>query len=282
MTLARNKKQFDAKQIPISFALILFIVCTLFPLVITIILSLKSSTDFDRGIWALPTSLHFENYRFSLSIMNKNMLNSIVISVIIAIVAIFISSLSSFVFVRFTFPFKSFLFRSIIILMMVPGVLTLTSSFLNVQQLGLYNTRWAILLPGIASNLVGSFFLFYTFMQQQPKELFESAQIDGASSFRSYLTIALPLCIPIIIIQFIGIFAAQYNDYLWPTLVIEDPSKQMLMPLLKDMTNELSTKYSNEGISYALYICSGLPLVVTTVVGLKYFISGDFAAGMKI
>lgn len=280
--MKRNRRKFDFKQIPISFAVILFCVCTLFPLVITIILSLKSSVDFDKGILSMPTSIHFENYRFSMMILNQNMLNSIVISIVIAVVAILISSLSAFVFVRFNFPFKSFLFRSIIILMMVPGVLTLTSSFLNIQQLGLYNTRWAILLPGIASNLVGSFFLFYTFMGQQPKELFESAQIDGASSLRAYFTIALPLCIPIIIIQFIGIFAAQYNDYLWPTLVIEDSSKQMLMPLLKDMANDLSVKYSNEAISYALYICSGLPLVATTIVGLKYFINGDFASGMKL
>ena len=74
-----TKKKFDGKQIPITFCLILFTITTLFPLIMTIILSLKGGADFDKGIWSLPSSLHFENYRFSMSIMNVNMINSFLI-----------------------------------------------------------------------------------------------------------------------------------------------------------------------------------------------------------
>lgn len=271
-----------AIQIAVNFFVAFFVFFTLFPLGVTILLSLKSPTDFDRGIWSLPTGLHFVNYSYSLSLINVNMLNSIACGLVVTLAAIFIASLASFVFARYEFPFKKILFSLIISLMMVPGILTLTSSYLNVQNLGLYNTRFAVILPGIASNLVGSFFLFYTFMGQQPKELFESAQVEGANSFQSYAQIAMPLFVPALMIQFVGIFAGQYNDYLWSMLVIEDTKKQMLMPLLKDMANELSVRHSNEGISYAIYICSGIPLIFTTAIGLKYCISGDIASGMKL
>lgn len=255
---------------------------TLLPMLLTIMLSLKGAADFQRGYLTFPSSLHFENYARSLEIFDVNLFNSLLCCVVITFGAVFISAFSSYVFSRYDFPFKGFLFSLILALMMVPGVLTLTSSYLNIQRLNLYNTRWAIILPGIASNLVGSLFLFKTFMGQQPSALFESAQLDGANDFVMFFYICVPLSVPVLMIQIIGIFAGIYNDYLWPLLVVEDPMKQTLMPILKDLAYDLSHKYSNEGISYALYLCSGIPLIATTMIGLKYCISGDFASGMKL
>ena len=255
---------------------------TLLPLLLTIMLSLKSAADFQKGMLAFPTTLQFVNYARSLQIMNINLFNSILACILITFFSVLIASASSYVFARYEFPFKNVLYSAILALMMVPGVLTLTSSYLNVQQLGLYNTRYAVILPGIASNLVGSVFLFRTFMGQQPGTLFESAQLDGANDFVMFFRICIPLSVPVLMIQIVGIFAGIYNDYLWPLLVIENSRIQTLMPLLKDLAYDLSTKYSNEGISYALYLCSGIPLIVTTMFGLKYCISGDFASGLKL
>ncbi|MBQ7879889.1 MAG: carbohydrate ABC transporter permease [Clostridia bacterium] len=255
---------------------------TLLPMLLTIMLSLKSAADFQKGFLSFPSSLHFENYALCFDIVNVNLFNSLFCCVVITFFSVLIPAFSAYVFSRYDFPFKNFLFSLILALMMVPGVLTLTSSYLNIQQLNLYNTRYAIILPGIASNFVGGVFLFKTFMGQQPVSLFESAQLDGANDFLMFFSICIPLSVPVLMIQGIGIFAGAYNDYLWPLLVVEDPVKQNLMPLLKDLAYDLSYKYSNEGISYALYLFSGIPLVVTTMIGLKYCISGDFASGMKL
>lgn len=282
--MAVEKKSVNIVVFQVIFHLLVWItvLLTLLPMLLTIMLSLKSAADFQQGMLAFPSSLHFVNYSRSIEIININMLNSIFACISVTFFAVLIAAFSSYIFARYDFPFKNLLFAGILALMMVPGVLTLTSSYLNVQQLGLYNTRFAVILPGIASNLVGSVFLFRTFIGQQPGALFESAQLDGANDFVMFFRICVPMSVPVLMIQIVGIFAGTYNDYLWPLLVIENSKIQTLMPLLKDLAFDLSTKYSNEGITYALYLCSGIPLIVTTMFGLKYCISGDFASGLKL
>ena len=97
-----------------------------------------------------------------------------------------------------------------------------------------------------------------------------------------YLNLALPLAVPILIIQALNTFSAQYNDYLWPTLVIQDDQIQPLMPLLKQLANNIAGQTSQPGASYATFLISGIPLIFTSAIGLKYFINGEFAAGLKL
>ena len=135
--------------------------------------------------------------------------------------AVALSSFAAYVFVRHKFPGREFLFMLIVALQIVPGVLTLTPTYLTVINLHLDNTWWALILPGIAGQQIGNIFIFRTFMANHPKEIYESAQLDGANEFVLYSRLCIPLSIPILTIQLIGIFASMYNDYMWPYLVIE-------------------------------------------------------------
>ncbi|GHU99121.1 sugar ABC transporter permease [Clostridia bacterium] len=271
-----------ARQVIVHICVWLTVFFVMFPLLMTLVFSLKNTNDFTRGFWALPSSLAFGNYAYGFRIMGLNMLNSIVTGAITAFAAVFVSSLTAYVFSRYEFTGKNFLFSIIIALMMVPGILTLTPSFMNVLNLRLNNTWFAVILPGIAANIVGGVFLFKTFMSQQPKDLYESARVEGAGDMTMYFKIAIPLSVPVLIIQLIGVFSGQYNDYLWPLLVIENQQRQMLMPILKGGISNLYDENLNKGIEYAVYICSGIPLIITSAVGLKYFINGDFASGLKL
>ena len=154
-------------------------------------------------------------------------LNSIVIYLIITFGAVALSSFAAYVFVRHKFPGREFLFMLIVALQIVPGVLTLTPTYLTVINLHLDNTWWALILPGIAGQQIGNIFIFRTFMANHPKEIYESAQLDGANEFVLYSKLCIPLSIPILTIQLIGIFASMYNDYMWPYLVIEGTRRQL-------------------------------------------------------
>jgi ABC-type glycerol-3-phosphate transport system permease component len=268
-------------QLTLHIILWITVLLVLAPLLITLLFSVKSAADFNGGLWALPSGLYLESYRVGMQIVNVNMINSIAVSFAAAVSAVFIASLAAYAFARFDFTFKGVLFSLIVALMMVPGVLTLTPQYLNIVRLGLINSRLAVLLPGISGNLVGCIFLFRTFMSGHPDELYESARIDGAGELRIYFLIALPLSLPVLMIQLVGIFAGQYNDYLWPMLVIQRQETQMLMPLLKDLIANVAQRTQNPGAQYAVYLVSGLPLVVTSAIGLKYFVNGDFASGLK-
>ena len=117
-----------------------------------------------------------------------------------------------------------------------------------------------------------------TFMGQQPQSLYEAGQLDGANTFDSFVYICLPLTFPIMMIQGIAIFAAMYNDYMWPNLLfINNLKKGVLMPYLRSVVAN-----STQGVQYAMYLVAGIPLIISTAISVKFFIGGDFASGMKL
>lgn len=260
----------------------IYVVLTVMPLVITIMLSLKTSAEFAQGFWVFPKTPVFSNYLIGFRALAKNMLNSVIVCTISAIGEVFISSVAAYVFSRHNFPGKDVLFSAIIALLVVPGVLTQTTSFLNIINLGLKDTWWALILPKIAGGQIGVIFMFRTFFGQQPKELYEAAIMDGANDFQMYLKITLPLAVPILVVQLVGTFSGMYNDFLWPTLVIDSPEIQTLMPVLKKLASTAGGVSQQPGAVYASYLVSGIPLIFTSAIGLKYFVNGDFAAGLKL
>ena len=271
-----------AAQTALNIYLWLTVALAIFPVLMTLLFSFKSVTDFDRGVWAFPEKLMLSNYSYGFVSIMKNMLNSICVCLITTVASIGISAFVAYVFTHKEFYGKNVLFSLIIALMMVPGVLALTPRYLLIFDLGINNSWFALILPWVSGNQVGSIFLFRTFMGQQPKDLYESAKIDGGGDFVLFFYFAVPLAVPILIIQAIGLFSSAYNDYLWSMLVIDNESIQMLMPLLKALIQDAVRNTGNPGISYAMYLISGIPLIISSAIGLRFFINGDFASGLKL
>jgi multiple sugar transport system permease protein len=269
-------------QVTIGVIMVITVIFVMLPIFITILSSLKTNYEAALGIWSWPHTPRWGNWATGMQNITGNMLNSIIICIIATAGVIFFSSIVAYVLVRHSFPGKEIVFSAIIALMIIPGVLTLTPQFLLMMNLGIKNTWWALLLPYISGGQVGAIFLFRTFMAQQPNELFEAAKIDGAGEIMMYARIAVPLAIPVMAIQAVGTFGAYYNDYLWPMLVIDEQAKQTLMPVLRALTAQISGVYEEQGITHSMYLLSGIPLIFTTALGLKYFINGDFAAGLKL
>ncbi|NLY60664.1 MAG: carbohydrate ABC transporter permease [Clostridiales bacterium] len=269
-------------QVVIGIIMTLTVLFVLLPIIITVLSSLKTNYEAALGIWSWPRTPKWENWGIGLQNITSNMLNSLIICTVATAGVVFFSSIVAYVLARHDFPGKEVIFSAIIALMIIPGVLTLTPQFLLINNIGLKNTWWALLLPYISGGQVGAIFLFRTFMSQQPDELFEAAKIDGAGELMMYAKIAVPLAIPVLAIQAVGTFGAYYNDYLWPMLVIDEQAKQTLMPVLRSLTAQIAGVYEEQGVTHSMYLLSGIPLIFTTALGLKYFISGDFAAGLKL
>lgn len=272
----------SAAQVAVLTILLLTVIGVATPVVITFFNSLKTNYEASTSIWALPETPLWSNWAVGLKGMGRNMLNSIIVCLVSTVGIVFLGSLSAYVFVRHSFPGKEIIFFSIIALMIVPGVLSLTPQYVLMINLGLKNTWWALILPYISGGQVGAIFLFRTFLSQQPKELFEAAKIDGAGEFTLYARISLPLALPVLALQAVASFTALYNDYLWPMLVIDQEQKQTLMAVLKPLAATYSGPLGQQGISYAMYLLSGIPLVIVTILGLKHFINGEMASGLKL
>ena len=267
-------------QTLLYLSLAVIIALVLMPIVITFLYSLKLPYEHMMSIWRWPSDPPWGYYGEAFHGIWGNMFNSLIVCVVTTIGVVFFSSATAYVFSRHHFFGKEVLFSLVLALMMVPSVLTMTPSYLTVLKLGLFNTRWALILPGIAGGQVGAIFLFRTFFSQQPASLFESATLDGANDLVLYAKITLPLAVPVLIIQGLGTFSLMYNDFLWPTLVVRNDAIQTLMPRLKYLAE--SVNMTKPGVAYAMYLLAGVPLAITSLIGLKYFINGDFASGMKL
>lgn len=269
-------------QSVVYFFLALVSIFTLLPLYLTILLSLKSNADMTDFILAFPEHAMWSNYANGFMDMIGNLMNSVGVAVISTFCFIVLSSLCGYVFSRYEFPLKNTAFMYFIALLVFPGVLSLTPQYILFVNLGLKNNWLALILPYSVSGLAGAIFLFRCFFEQQPQELFEAGKLDGANDLVLYVVICLPLAIPVLIVQALGTFGGIYNDYLWPTMIIESTDRQLIIPMLNALTQSTVGTYQEQGVRYALYLMSGIPLIFTTLGGLKFFIDGDFASGMKL
>ncbi len=269
-----------AQTILIIFLLIT-LVLSLMPIFITMIMSVKSPQDIQAySIWTLPKSgWYFSNYASAFSVLSEPLVNTVIIDLISTVAVLFLSCYIAFLFERKNFGGKKVLFYLFIAPMLVPGVVLLSPTYIVVANWLNLNESWfGLIIPYIAGNQIASVFLMRTFMGQQPQSLYEAGQLDGANTFDSFVYICLPLTFPIMMIQGIAIFAAMYNDYMWPNLLfINNLKKGVLMPYLRSVVAN-----STQGVQYAMYLVAGIPLIISTAISVKFFIGGDFASGMKL
>ena len=139
------------------------------------------------------------------------------------------------------------------------------------------DTYFGYLLPMVGGAQVTGMFLFRTFFSQQPKSLYESAKLDGANDFVLFTRITLPLALPIVLYYFVGCFSGIYNEYLWASLIMDN--HQTVTTIMHSVVAAGEIKY---GAAYAMYLISSIPLIITTIISMKYFKSGEFAAGLKL
>lgn len=250
----------------------------LLPYAWMILNSFKDKTEIMKGRSFWPDKFIIENY---ITVFTKAPIlywfrSSVIISVTSTIIVLFTSTLSGFVFAKYTFKGKDIIFWFILATMMVPAQATMIPSFLLIEKLGLYDKLSALIIPG----MVGGFgiFLCRQFIEDIPDSLCEAASIDGASDMYIYVNIIIPLIIPAISALAIFTFLGKWNDYLGPLLYLSDP-KKMTMPLaLNFFTGQ---RQSDVGAIMAAAVLVMLPVTIVFLCFQKQFIKGVAITGMK-
>ncbi|MBQ7831882.1 MAG: carbohydrate ABC transporter permease [Clostridia bacterium] len=269
--------------------------CVLFlliPLTITIINSFKSHDEIMTSIFAWTKTgagkNFVENYKMALLGTDikiglyKPFLRTILLCIIGAIGNVALGSVLAYQFTYKEFPFKEGLFMMFIAVMLLPGIMGMPTLVPLIKiKLNLGNSMFGYLLPTYAGGQVTTLFLFRTFFGQQPKSVYESAQIEGANDLFIYMRITLPLAFAIILYQAVNAFSSVYNDYLWPSLLWM-ANQDMHTVTLVLRSNSDTWKVDSYGAIYAMYILSSIPLIFTSAISMKYFSGGDFASGMKL
>ncbi|TDD53292.1 carbohydrate ABC transporter permease [Kribbella antibiotica] len=159
---------------------------------------------------------------------------------------------------------------------MLPGEVILAPLFLVVRDLGLYNSLAAVVVPSVITA-TGTF-MFRQFFLTVPNDLLEAARIDGASELQTLFRIMLPLSRPIMLTLAIFSFQWRWNDYIWPLVVLNEPSKYTLQIGVATIVGAENVNWS---VLLGASVLSMIPLVALYLVFQKYVMSADIGAGLK-
>lgn len=274
----RRRRDFTF-QSSMTLVAVIFVLLAFIPIFLMLFLSLKNQAQFYGNLWAIPNPPQWSNYNTAWNQLIGNMVNSVITVAVGTLMIVVLSAMSGYVFARLQFPGKNFLFMMMLALLMVPGVLTLTPSFKLIQRLGLKNTWWALWFPWASGGQVMGMYLCRTFISSQPPALFESARIDGATEFKAFYLIAVPLAKPILATLVVMNMISLYGDFIWPLLVIDSNSKQVISVAIQTYSSSQGT--SNYGAMIAGFTMATVPLLLMFMFSSRLYIEGITSGAVK-
>ncbi|AIE84926.1 carbohydrate ABC transporter permease [Fimbriimonas ginsengisoli] len=259
---------------------------TLLPFVLLLINSFRTNFELDHAFFGIPDALGkrnwtalFQSYRDAWQVLRPYTLNTIFVAAVTALGVTVLGSSTAYVFSRYRFPGHRALFFVILSFMMIPGILTLVPSFLLVKRLGMLNSYWVLILPYIAGGQVFAIFLFKSFFDGLPGELFESARIDGAGHLRQYTNLVLPLSKQVFAVVLVTNVLGTWNNFLWPFITNSDAKYHTVSSGLFLMSSStLATNYSN---MFAAYLLSAIPMLILFLYATKPFMAGLTSGAFK-
>ncbi len=202
--------------------------------------------------------------------------NTAFLSVIIAMCQVIFCSMAAYAFARLRFAGKDSVFNFMLGTMMIPGAVTVIPAFVLMAKLGLLNTYWSLILPGLVS--AGGIFMLTQFFKAVPRELEEAATIDGASRFQIYKDVLLPLARPALLTVFILQFQGMWNNFLTPLLYLDAPRMWVLNVALATFRQQYKSEYSLIVVG-AMF--NAIPILVLFFIFSKYYIEGAAYSGVK-
>ncbi len=249
--------------------------------------SLKSNQEVMSSRSLIP-----EEVRFDIIINTWNQLdffryfiNSVVVSVLVLGGIILIYSMAGFGFARTKFVGSRLLFIGFLSLMFVPGVTVLVPLVQLLKALGLIGrdagqaaTYFGLMMPIINGAGPFSIFLFRNYFASLPSELHDAARVDGASQWRVYSSIYLPLSTPVIATVGILNFIGTWNAFIWPSIVLNNPDWFTLPLKLKDLDLQIVIQWN---VRMAASLITVIPVIVVFLFLQRYYIRGLTAGAVK-
>jgi multiple sugar transport system permease protein len=283
------------------FKLIMYAILTavaimyLQPLIYMISTSLKTNADLsDPTVNFIPSVLHWENYEVALRGLKylESLWQTALVTTGSAVLQVLSCALTGYAFARLTFPGKNVLFFIVLLTFMIPQGTMSIPIYVVYSNLQLLDSAWPFLLPeALGQGLRGGLFIliFRQFFATLPKELEESAKIDGSGAFRTYVKIMLPLSRPAMLVVFLFSFVWHWNDLIGPTTFLRSgESLRMMAYQLKIMPQNLTSSAGNYMLYFDLIetqIMAGaflviLPLLVLYAIAQRQFVQGIERTGV--
>lgn len=260
---------------PIIYVVLsVFALVNAYPIIWMIINSFKSEKEFATNQFGFPREFIFENYISAWQTANLGTLftNSIFICVVATILTVLIGAIASYFLARFKFRMNKFVYTLFIFGLLIPIHSTLVPMFILMRNLGLLNTPITLIFPYIAFHLPITIFLLTSFMKQFPKDIEESAIMDGAGIFRIFRSIILPMSRPAVATVLILNFIYNWNEFSFALVLINDPGLQTLPLGLASFAGQFTTNYGAQ--------MAGLTMSLIPILAFYLYLEKDIVNGM--
>jgi len=254
--------------------LIILTLLWLLPMIAAFVTSFRTMADINaNGFWSIPTQLSFDNYTkaWTQANVSRYLVNSFIITLPSLFFMLFLSSLAAFALARYRFRWNLPLYFMFVAGTMLPFQILLLPVFRLTNSLGIYNTHIALIIIHTAFQMGFCTFVLRNFMLSVPDEIFQAARVDGASEFRLYWQIMLPLSLPAMAAVGTLEFTWVFNDYLWALVLI---SNDTLRPVTSGLSTLQGQYVTDWPVITAGAILATLPTVLVFIFLQRYFIQG--------
>jgi multiple sugar transport system permease protein len=216
--------------------------------------------------------------------------NSAFVAISITVLQTFFNALCAYVFAKRRFPGRNVIFVLFLGTMMVPGQITLIPNYIIIQHIpffggndwtgsgghGWLDSYWGLIMPGIVSAF--GIFLLRQYMLSIPDDLLDAARIDGASEFRIFWSVVLPLCTPALAANAIFTFQAAWEDFFWPLVIMSSPEKLTAPVGLALFVVQNKTSWN---LLFAGSVIATLPMILVFILLQRHFVRGIAVTGIK-
>jgi alpha-1,4-digalacturonate transport system permease protein len=202
--------------------------------------------------------------------------NSVIVTLVATLITLVINSMAAFALSKYHFRGRDAIFVLIIATLLIPISVILVPVFLVITQIGWNNNLWGVIIPGAATPT--GVFLLRQYMLTIPDELISAARIDGASEWRIYWQVILPLTAPALAVLAIFSVMWRWNDFLWPLIVLSRNELFTLQVGLNSFQGDLQIQWH---FVLAMTVLTLLPITIVFAILQRFITTGIATTGMK-
>jgi len=226
----------------------------------------------------LPAAATLDQYRdlFARLALGPALRSSLIIAFLSTLLSLGFNSAAGYAFAKLRFPGRDRVLAALLAMLVIPGQVGMLPLFLLLRSVHLVNTIWGVILPSMAG--VFGIFMVRQYALSIPDELLDAARVDGASEWRIYRSIVLPLLRPILATLAVFTFMSSWNDFLWPLIVLTD-DRHYTLPVA--LANLLGEHAQDTELMMAGSVLTVLPVLLLFAVLQRQYITGITAGGIK-
>ncbi len=252
---------------------------TLLPLGWMLLVSLAptgGAMDLSGSLRANGLTLEHYTALFTRLDLARYLANSALLAGAVTAISVTVNAMAGYAFAKLRFAGRDRLFRGLLAALVIPAQVGMLPLFLLIKELGLVNTYYGVLIPGLAS--IFGIFLVRQYALSIPQSLLDAARVDGAGELRIFVSIVLPLCRPILVTLAIFTFLGTWNDFLWPLVVLTD-DRMYTLPVA--LANLLGEHAQDVELMMAGSVLTVAPVVLLFAALQRYYLEGIVAGGVR-